>query len=394
MASASPQQKFELGVGKVRGLRARAVASADGVNEAWSALRTGVVASRKAPESLDRCEEGERPRILEFVLERGAQKKSARGQVKECLRILLVRPVWLASVLAEEGLRAGVVEALDASQDAELLAQLLPPAQPQAVEESVEAEALEASQDAEPLAQLPPPARPRVGEESAEAEAEAAVGEAEAALIEVEAEAPPRPAKPRPLSIHERMARGRAVLEGFGWAFPRDPTGTRGDEATAGFMLLFEAVTLLSTGSGLASVGGEPSAVLAGWEEDLANLLHFLLSMYTSGVRRTYSGRIRFVVVRLRALAPAFRELAPWASLPWGHEEMPKEEAEAEARVLEDLQRQRAEEAEDERLARMLQEEEEKEALAREKVRRERAQEDFVLACKLQNQGCLGWSEM
>jgi len=345
---AAPHQKFEAGVAKISALRTMAVATTDLVNEAWSALRTGVVVARKLEELLDSRPPEEIRSVLEFMLQRANQKKAAREQVKECLRILLVREPWLAEARAEQSLRDGVREVLDSEQDAELVAQL----------DTVEEQEVE--------------------EEPAEEVA------AEAAEIEDQAQSEDVAPVVKPLTICERLVRGRVVLKRFGWEFPCDPTGTSGDEATAGFMSIFDAVTALTTTSGKASVGNEPMAALACLEQDWASLLQFLVSMYTSGVRNTCSSRIRFVVVHLRALAPAFRELAPWASLPWGHLPMPAEEAEAEARALEEFKRQQAEEAESLRLAQELQAEEDAQVLALQKARSQRVQEDFALACKLE----------
>jgi len=312
---ATPQQKLEAGVEKACALQSTAIVTTDHVTEAWAALRTGVLAARRLAEVLDARSAEEMRSVLELALRRASQKRAAIGQVRECLRILLARPPWLTAASAEERFQAGVREALDAGQDAELLAQL----------DAAEAAAVAAE-----------------GAGAEEAADAAGVDEGQ----------------PRPVGIRECLAHGRAVLERFGWEFPSDPVGTQGDQAVAGFMHIVDALTALETASGRASVGGEPAAVLVELEEDWPGLLRFLLGLYGCGVRRTYVARVRFVVVRLRALAPAFRDLAPWASLPWGDLPMPEEEAEAEARQLEELGRRRKEEeveAEDQRLARELQ---------------------------------------
>lgn len=409
---AAPQQKFEAGLSKVRGLRAAAAATTDLVNEAWSALRTGVIVARRLPEVLDSCPKEERPHVLRFILERAAQKKAARAQAEECLRILLARPPWLATARAEEGLRSGVREALDGERDAELLGHL---AAEEAAEEPAEGAAEEeaevswleesgAPEAAAPASEEPASAPPQPPPAISECLARALPWQSAAAPASEQ----PGAAPPRPPRIRERLARGAAVLERFRWEFPRDPIGTRGDEATAGFQAIFDAVTALTIPSGRASVGDDPSAALVDLERHWADLLRFLVSMYNSGVKRTYSSRIRFVALHLRELSPAFRDLAPWASLPWGRSPAPRREAEAAAGARQDEvearasarkepSTRRAEDAKKLRPAHKTQRKREEQAAkeaALEEVRRRSVREarrrsvqgDLTLACKLQEE--------
>jgi len=445
MAMASPQQKFEAGIAKVSSLREASHPTTDLVNESWSALRVGIVAARKSEDLLDARSDEEMAFVLDFMLRRAVQKKSATSQVRECLRVLLSRQPWLAAVRACESLRAGIRDLLDEVQDAELQEQLAPEGAegeelvfgtredeardvlegppPLPAPESLPSDAMEATQVAP--SSLPQEAVVEVMEVANAAEGPL---DAQEVIVEVaEAAEPGQLAKPdpeqeksslgpspvlgvqegqqspllnvvvaaavsedgdechRPVTIRERLAEGKKVLESFGWEFP---ARLQLDDATAGFMLIFDAVSSISRAPPRPLPAGaeDPLEALAELEGAWAGLLQFLVSMYTSGIKRTYSARIRFVTVELRQRSPLFRELAPWASLPWGDAPMPREEEEAEARLLEEFDRQRAEEAENDRLAQELQSQEEAEARALEDMRRRLEEEDLVLALKLEEQ--------
>eukprot|EP00418_Pyrodinium_bahamense_P071013 CAMPEP_0179091274 /NCGR_PEP_ID=MMETSP0796-20121207/41687_1 /TAXON_ID=73915 /ORGANISM="Pyrodinium bahamense, Strain pbaha01" /LENGTH=415 /DNA_ID=CAMNT_0020788863 /DNA_START=53 /DNA_END=1300 /DNA_ORIENTATION=+ len=377
---AQPRQKLASGIDKVCFLLARAAPDIDLVNEAWAAVRMGIVASRQDDEGLDARSEEEMRCVLEFLVQRGLKKRAARGQVKECLRIVLARPPWLASAHADEVLRTGLLEVLEDGEAGAELRERLAAAAEEPAEEAREAWAAGRGPEECPAAQQ----QQREDQEvlGQPAEEEVVPPEAlEVVVLEGEEEQQPR----RLPSVRERLAEGVRVMRHFGWQFPHDPTGVGLDEATAGFRSLLSGVTALTTSSGRASVGEDVLAALTELDGDWPNVLQFLLSMYTSGVRSTYSSRIRFVVVKLRDFSPAFRGLMPWESLPWGHLPMPALEAE-EARQLEELQRRGFEEREGLRLARALQAQEEADAQAFKEVRGQLEQEDWSLARSLQDE--------
>jgi len=248
--------------------------------------------------------------------------------VNECLRIVLGRAPWLLVAQRDEELKATLREALSGSPE---------------VQERLDA------------------APPAAGGESDPAKPEAG--------------APTKSA-----GIKQQLESGCSVMRRFGWEFPRDPVSTKLDEATAGFQSFFEGITVLTTPTGRASVGPDLSMVFADVQDDWANILQFLLSMYSSGVRTTYTSRIRFVVVNLRAFSPAFRALMHWRSLPWGQEPMPAEEVKEE----EERECRRHLEEGDHRLARELQAEEEARVRAEEEATRRFVEEDSQVARQLQ----------
>jgi len=297
-----------------------APATDETLDDAWDALRSGIVSARKDVDVFDACSEQEMDSVLAFLALRGTKKRSARGRVSECLRIVLSSASWLTRAQHHE-VKASLQELLVGST--ELLEKL---------------EAVTKESDV-----------------SVESEGEAAPVDADAA--------------PQPNSIRQQLAHGCRVLEGFGWRFPHDPLGTKLDDATEGFRSLFQGVTALTTPAGMALVGGDAGQALVELEGKWNELLQFLLSMYSSGVRGAYSARIRFVVVSLRRFSAEFRGLTPWRSLPWGHEPLPAAEAAEE---------------EDRRLASELQSQEEAMMLSEREARRLRCQEDFSFARSLQ----------
>jgi len=304
-------------------------------DEAWAALKTGIVVARKDLDALDAHSETEMHRILEFLVQRGIKRKASKGQVNECLKILLARQRWLHSARKDADLLAGLRDALSGSTE---------------LQEKLDAAAASQGRDRRRSAQ---------GSDAGE--------------------------KP---TIKQQLVHGYRVMKSFSWEFPHDPLGTKLDEATAGFQSFHDGITALTTPTGRASVGADLSACFTEFEGDWKNLMHFLLSMYNSGVRTTYTLRIKFTVVNLRSFAPAFRSLMPWESLPWGSEPMPEDEAreQEEQRLAKEEKeaRRKQREEEDFRLACELQAKEEAQVQAEEEVRMRRLQEDWQLAFDLQ----------
>jgi len=334
---AEPRQKLVDGISRVCQLRTNPTSNETVQDEAWAAVKNGIVVARRDEEALDSHSAEEMKTVLEFLIQRGIKRKASKGQVNECLKILLGRVPWLQVAQRDEELRAALREALAGSP-----------------------EALERLEDSSLVAA-------ERGRTSSKPE--------------------PAPADPeKPVTIKQQLDTGSSVMRKFGWEFPHDPLGTKLDEATAGFQSFFEGITALTTTTGRASVGPELSAVFADLQEDWANILQFLLSMYNSGVRTTYTSRIRFVVINLRSFSTAFRALMPWRSLPWGQEPLPPEEAKEEEerrKAAEEEEDRRHREEEDLRLAPTLQEEEETQVRAEEAQRKQRLEEDWRLARNL-----------
>jgi len=333
---AEPQQKLADGIQKVSALHGATISNETLIDEAWAAVKTGIVVARKFEEALDAHTEEEMHQVLEFLVQRWAKKRASRGQVNECVRIVLARPRWLSEARRDEDLRASLREVLSGNPE---MLEKLDGSGPGVL-----------GTDGEPEGALCP------------------------ALQRMEG---PK----KHLNIKQQLLNGCKVMKKFEWEFPHDPLGTKLDEATGGFQSFFEGVTALTTTSGKASVDGDIDAVLAEFEDHWSGILRFLLSMHGSGVRITYTARIKFVVVNLRSFSLTFRQLTPWASLPWGHEPMPAEEALEEAKSQEEKARRREEakqqcEANDHRLACELQ--------AQEEARHRAEEEDARLARELQ----------
>lgn len=285
---AEARQKLIDGIGKVCALRTAKTVTETCVDEAWAALKTGILVARKDEEAFDARSEQEIRCVLEFLSKRGTKKKASRGQVVESLKIVLSRPAWLeGATQGGEELRASLKDLL-AGND-ELVDKLYPPPPPpevQAVPDEVPEESCTTTSDREP------------------------------------------PKITRASGIKPQLRYGFGVMKQFNWEFPHDPLGTKLDDATEGFSNVHDAVTALTTNTGKASVGGDVAGVIAEFKEEWSGILKFLLSMYNSGVRMTYSSRIKFVIINLRAFSSGFCRLMPWESLPWGAEEMPPHEAE------------------------------------------------------------------
>jgi len=133
----------------------------------------------------------------------------------------------------------------------------------------------------------------------------------------------------------------------------------------------------MGTVTSIVAALGDPAEVLKPYESDYHNILDFLLSMFHNKARKAYKSRVKYVVVKLREMSPAFSEkLAKRsAEMPWDDvadvarevaeelaaqaaaeekereaqaaaEEKAREEAEAAARAEEEASRREIEEAE------------------------------------------------
>eukprot|EP00931_Biecheleriopsis_adriatica_P076739 TRINITY_DN50423_c0_g1_i1.p1 TRINITY_DN50423_c0_g1~~TRINITY_DN50423_c0_g1_i1.p1 ORF type:complete len:263 (-),score=63.37 TRINITY_DN50423_c0_g1_i1:85-873(-) len=128
--------------------------------------------------------------------------------------------------------------------------------------------------------------------------------------------------------IMSRLSEGCRVMKDFAWQFPLDSSSNKLDVATAGFQSFYDGIAMLSSaaGQGRRASSCEVSEILSPLESDLVGILQFCLDMYTGGVRKVFTARIKFAVLKLRALSPKFRSLMRWEELPWGDETMPQEE--------------------------------------------------------------------
>jgi len=146
----------------------------------------------------------------------------------------------------------------------------------------------------------------------------------EAEPAEVAGEAPKEVAgTDRRPEVERLLSAGRDVMRQFDWQFPDDPLGTKLDKATEGFQSFFDGVTRLTTPTGKASLDVEVCELLRSFQQEWPLILRFAVSMYRSGKRNAYRSRIKFVVVKLREMAPEFGEVVaqleggmPWPTTP------------------------------------------------------------------------------
>eukprot|EP00930_Biecheleria_cincta_P048663 TRINITY_DN33944_c0_g1_i1.p1 TRINITY_DN33944_c0_g1~~TRINITY_DN33944_c0_g1_i1.p1 ORF type:complete len:323 (+),score=72.05 TRINITY_DN33944_c0_g1_i1:72-1040(+) len=255
-------------------------------DDAWTALKRGVVVARKHQEELDKFSTREMQLVLCFLAKTAKKRRTTKAQVLECLAILLARRPWLSAATSNASLQAALQDVL---ADKDELLQLL----------------LEG-----------PSALLEVTKATQAPEAKIVMSQAAASKLS---------------SSREQLLQGCRVMEKFGWRFPCDPLSNRMDDATEGFQSFCEGVTGLSNASGKICTRNEIALVLAELDPKWHNVLEFLLGMYTSGIRCTYAARIKFVVVKLRYFSRQFQNLKSWRDLPWSDEPMPEEEAKTEA---------------------------------------------------------------
>merc|ERR1712232_553690 len=170
----------------------------------FARVKVGIVQCRKDSQALDGQSQERSQQVLFFLARRALKKKASKGQICGCLKILLGRAAWLCT----------------AQQDGELLALLR-----QAFADNTEI-----------LCKLESaPTEIQDDDRSASSEASSV----------------------KPLGIQEQLNYGFQIMKSFDWEFPRDPLGTKIDEATDGFKHFFDAVTLLTTSGGKATIGGD-----------------------------------------------------------------------------------------------------------------------------------------
>jgi len=243
-------------------------------SQAFEALRSGLIAARKDEAILDGFEEQQMCDALELIAKRGLEKKMLRGRAVECLKSAFGRPAWLRAAQSRPDLLAQLRELLAETSD--LLAVLEAPAP--------------AGDPVDIFEEAP---------------------KAEAALLEKKPE------------VERLLTVGRTIMRQFDWQFPDDPLGTKLDQATQGFQSFFDGVTRLTTSTGKASLEVGVSEFLQSFQSDWPGILQFSVSMYRSGKRNVYRSRIKFVVVKLREMAPGFGEVLanlegglPWPTTP------------------------------------------------------------------------------
>lgn len=288
----APQEKLACGIDLVCKLRSVTVFDENLADEAWAAVKAGIVVARKDLQAFDQHAEEAMREVLHFLTQKGKKKRTARAQVNECLRILLARPRWLSTAQKNPDLCTSLKEAFAGINDMQTLLDTITSSRPSETQD---------------------------GRDTTNA---------------VEALA-----KAKASGISEQLTHGLKIMRSFGWEFPRDPLGTKIDEATEGFMVFCDGITALTTTRGRASIGNDVVDFFSVFETQWQHLLGFLLSMYCCGFRNTYRARIKFVVVSLRTFSPGFRFQKLWKDLPWGDELMPEVEAKeaAEKAAEEDM---------------------------------------------------------
>lgn len=266
--AADVRRKVSAGIEKVRALKdVPAFRRPDAEADTFDVLRSGILAAKKDGPILDSIAEEDMVEVMMLFAKRGIEKKLLRGRSAECLKILLVRSCWLrqAQLWKAGELMSSLRELLS---DSEEMSELL-------------------AKDPESLA----PVRP----------------DTNAACVRDEAEC---------LIIKQRLMKGKDVMRSFQWEFPHDPQSEKLDTATEGFQTFLDGVTQLSK----IAPSSACSALLCQLDPEWGSILQFLQSMYSSGRRNSYRGRIKFIVAKLQQFSPGFESavarLGP--SLPWG----------------------------------------------------------------------------
>jgi len=285
------QQKLADGMKGVLDLRISKVHNENDSDVAWANLKSAIVSARRETEVFDVYSSEDMTYLIEFLLQRGQKRKAAKGQVLECLKVLLGRDKWLLHAHKDAALRDSLKEAFASN----------------------------------------PPIIEKLDFGPAGMEPEEVIESAR--IIGSDGD--------KGLDIKQQIANGLEAMAKFDWKFPHDPLGTKLDEATAGFQSLLDAITALTTVSGKASVDDDVTGTLSSVELEGENVMQFTLSMYHSGVRTTFKARIKFAINNLRAFIPSFRRLRYWRELPWGSEPMPPDEAEDEIRREEEAEAER-----------------------------------------------------
>mmetsp|Transcript_30550 Transcript_30550/g.70881 ORF Transcript_30550/g.70881 Transcript_30550/m.70881 type:complete len:351 (-) Transcript_30550:157-1209(-) len=208
--------------------------------------------------------------VMAFIHRRGVERRLYRQQAKECVKILLNNPGWHHAAYTDEGLRRCLADFLADSPDAAGRLQEAP----------VEPAKVQARRQKQVLSACDPSEGSEVRD-----------------------------------MLRTQVLQSWDVMESFGFRFPGEPTSTGLDEATEGYRMLYDAVNRLCAAcKGQPSDGGVLSGLLIQWDQ----VLDFLVSMHSSGLRNTHRSRIKFVVAKLEAFVPAFRAaVASRGGLPW-----------------------------------------------------------------------------
>eukprot|EP00927_Polykrikos_kofoidii_P012935 TRINITY_DN1562_c0_g1_i1.p1 TRINITY_DN1562_c0_g1~~TRINITY_DN1562_c0_g1_i1.p1 ORF type:complete len:495 (+),score=110.98 TRINITY_DN1562_c0_g1_i1:106-1590(+) len=265
-------------------------------NDAWEALRAGIVACKKDDGPLNAFAKADAVAVLEFLCRHAKTKKMLKGRINECIKIALATETWtLAARNSTDELKAELKETLGDSAG-ELIAKLDTPPEPE-------------------------PAAEGAGEE----------GGAEAAA---------EPSKDQENAI-VMLENGRDGMREFGFEFPHDPLGTKLDHATATFMVFYEGMSKLGTGRRFETLIADGVNPFEGIEENFADILNFVASMAEAKGRGSYVGRVRYVVEKLQEFSPKFKDEVvkrgkrfPWEPVPVVS---PTEEAVAEETPADDV---------------------------------------------------------
>lgn len=276
------QERLDEGLAKVQQLfEMPENRQADAMSGVFDTLRLGIVAAKKEEGILNGRSKEEMMNAMKVCVMIGQKRKMLKGRCNECLKIVLANKSWVKTALTDAAFVEQIKESLD--KDTETIALLDVPA---------------------PVAGAPVE--------------ETAVDGPD----EDEGADPPEAGGYEGPDIVGLLKTGMTNMAKFNWEFPHNPLGTMLDDATGAFQSFFEGLTKLTTTSGSASLHKEPAEVLAVFESDWANLLGFCLSMYQSTARRSYRSRVKFVVVKLQELSPAFndevgkRTDVPWITIP------------------------------------------------------------------------------
>jgi hypothetical protein len=276
------QERLDEGLAKVQQLfEMPENRQADAMSGVFDTLRLGIVAAKKEEGILNGRSKDEMMNAMKVCVTVGQKRKMLKGRCNECLKIVLQNSSWVKTALTDAAFVEQIKESLD--KDTETIALLEVP---------------------EPVAVA------------------AAAHETAEGPDEDEGADPPEVAGYDGPDILGLLKTGLTNMATFNWEFPHNPLGTQLDDATTAFQSFFEGLTKLTTTSGAASLGREPSEVLAAFESEWAGLLAFCLSMYQSTARRSYRSRVKFVVVKLQELSPSFndevgkRTDVPWITIP------------------------------------------------------------------------------
>jgi len=269
-------------------------------DDSFDALRKGIqFVSKRCPEELDTVDDATKVKMLLMMLQKG-KKPVLKNRVAETVEYLLGSQAWVSAVLADTKCDAeakAFVSTLGDSLREKLEEKLKPPEVP-----------LEEADKKRPLTD---------SDETSDVEGG------------------PKPKKPK---IARSLQISRDIMLKYKWKFPVNLLGTEMDEASTGFTYFFDATTKLTTTNNkktLESYDIDFHTAFGTYEAEFPQILNFLLSMYNCSSRKSYSARIKFTVIKLRDVSPAFAQAVkdlPGGLLPWDEppEPTPEEVVEME----------------------------------------------------------------